>query len=103
LICTPRFQGFRPEFLNEDSVSLSSDCIAILDRTDMKTIKVFDSMTGRPIGGGGGEIKHEVEISKLSLSQYVEGARKTVEVRSEENDASTLCVFRMYMGFVPCS
>ena len=69
-ISAPRFQGVRPEFLNEDSVSLSSDTIVILDRTDMKTIKCFDALTGRPIAGGSGDIKHDVEIHKLSLSQY---------------------------------
>jgi intraflagellar transport protein 80 len=69
-ISAPRFQGLRAEFLNEDSVSLSADTVAILDRTDMKTIKCFDTLTGRPIAGGNGDIKHDVEIQKLALSQF---------------------------------
>jgi intraflagellar transport protein 80 len=65
----PRFQGLRPEFLSSDCVSLSQDVIAILDQTDMKTIRVFDVLTGRP-SASGAEIKHDQEITKIALSQY---------------------------------
>ena len=58
VLSQPKFQGLRPESLSADCVSLSSDVIAILDQTDMKTVRVFDVLTGRP-SGGGAEIKHD--------------------------------------------
>ena len=64
-----RFQGLRPEFLSADGLSLSSDVIAILDQTDFKTIRCFDTLTGRPLGSGA-EIKHDQEITKIALSQF---------------------------------
>ncbi|GMI26980.1 hypothetical protein TrCOL_g8767 [Triparma columacea] len=68
-LSTPRFQGLRPEFLSADGLSLSSDVIAILDQTDFKTIRCFDTLTGRPLGSGA-EIKHDQEITKIALSQF---------------------------------
>lgn len=38
LLCTPKFKGLRNEFLNSNIVSLSSDYVAIVDRTDPKSI-----------------------------------------------------------------
>jgi intraflagellar transport protein 80 len=70
VLSTPKFQGLRPEFLSEDTISISSDVVAILDRTDSLTIRCFDALTGRPLGGGMGEIKHDTEITKLALSQH---------------------------------
>jgi len=69
-VSSPRFAALRPDSLTPDSVSLSADTVAILDRTDGKTIRCFDAQTGRPTAGGGSDIKHSAEIVKLSLSQY---------------------------------
>jgi intraflagellar transport protein 80 len=69
LLSSPRFQGLRPEFLSADYLSLSPDVIAILDQTDLKTVRIFDALTGRPCASGP-EIKHDQEITKVSLSQY---------------------------------
>mmetsp|Transcript_26728 Transcript_26728/g.50656 ORF Transcript_26728/g.50656 Transcript_26728/m.50656 type:complete len:772 (+) Transcript_26728:27-2342(+) len=68
-LSAPRFQGLRPEFLSADHVSLSHDVIAILDQTDFKTIRCFDILTGRPLGNNG-EVKHDQEITKISLSLF---------------------------------
>lgn len=68
-LSTPRFQGLRPEFLSSDCISLSSDVIAVVDQTDFKTIRCFDVLTGRSLGSGA-EIKHDLEVGKVALSQY---------------------------------
>ena len=36
LLSNPRFQGLRPESLSRASISLSPDCVAIIDHTDGK-------------------------------------------------------------------
>ena len=50
MISNPKFQGLRPELLNKENVSLSPDTLAIVDRTDQKTIRFFDTNTGKALG-----------------------------------------------------
>ena len=40
----------RPEALSRQTVSLSSDCVAVRDMTDEKTVHMFDSNTGKALG-----------------------------------------------------
>ncbi len=68
LVSTPKFQGLRPELLSGNHISLASDVVAILDRTDFKTVRLFDGTTGRPLPNG--EIKHDQEITKITLNQF---------------------------------
>eukprot|EP00959_Pyramimonas_sp_CCMP1952_P430790 9021913-Pyramimonas_sp.AAC.1 len=35
-LCNPKFQGLRTEFLNGESISLSDDTLAVIDRSDAK-------------------------------------------------------------------
>lgn len=41
-ISSPKAQGLRVEFLNVNSISLSSDVIGIIDTTNPKVIRIFD-------------------------------------------------------------
>jgi intraflagellar transport protein 80 len=65
-VSTPRFNGLRPESLNANTVALSNDCVAILDRTDSKTVRCFDVVTGRQLPD---TVSHKTEIVQLALSQ----------------------------------
>ncbi len=43
-ICNPRFQGLRTELLNAQMISLSNDCIAVLDQSGSSTtVRFFDT------------------------------------------------------------
>lgn len=46
LISSPKSQGLRVEFLNKNSISISSDMIGIIDTTNSKIIRIFDILSG---------------------------------------------------------
>mmetsp|Transcript_43977 Transcript_43977/g.71548 ORF Transcript_43977/g.71548 Transcript_43977/m.71548 type:complete len:763 (+) Transcript_43977:114-2402(+) len=64
--CNPKFPGLRTEFLSPQRVSLSNDCLAIIDGADAKVVRLLDPMTGKMLG----DIKHGLEAVEISLSQY---------------------------------
>jgi len=64
--CNPKFQGLRTEFLNAQSVSLSNDVLALIDRADSKSVRFFDTAQGKPIGN---PITHTLEITEIALNQ----------------------------------
>lgn len=69
-LCSPRFQGLRPETLSHSNISISPDTLAVVDHTDKKIIRLFDVMKRAPMGESMAEIEHDTEITKVSLSQY---------------------------------
>ena len=46
MVSNPRFAGLRVEFLNKDTLSLSSKHVAVLDRSSNKSIRVWEGDTG---------------------------------------------------------
>ncbi|CCI46362.1 unnamed protein product [Albugo candida] len=66
-ICSPKFPGMHPEFLNKLTISLAKETLAILDHSDRKTIRTFDITTGKPLPI---VLSHALEISELSLSSF---------------------------------
>eukprot|EP01029_Cantina_marsupialis_P021312 TRINITY_DN5085_c0_g1_i1.p1 TRINITY_DN5085_c0_g1~~TRINITY_DN5085_c0_g1_i1.p1 ORF type:complete len:753 (+),score=192.31 TRINITY_DN5085_c0_g1_i1:121-2379(+) len=68
LICTPRIPpNVDTHHLNHHTISLSRDCLAVLDRSNSKTILVYNAKTGQPMGA---LIKHDHEIVSLALSLH---------------------------------
>lgn len=65
-ICAPKFQGLRPELLNDQSVALSSDTLALIDRATSKTVRFLDTGAGKPVGE---DVHHPLEVTHVSLSQ----------------------------------
>lgn len=65
-VSNPRFGGLRPEFLNKHTVSISPDCVAVLDRSDSKTVRCFDVQTGKSLAGS---VTHKTEIVHIALNQ----------------------------------
>lgn len=95
LLCTPKFQGLRPEFLNSQTVSLSSNHIAIVDRASPFSIHVFDLTTGRPTGVVIQchcmfliiqQLQHKTEISEVLLSQKKEGSEHCIAIIDKNGD-----------------
>jgi intraflagellar transport protein 80 len=85
-VSTPRFNGLRPESLNKNTVALCNDCVAILDRTDSKTVRVFDTATGKALTGA---VSHKAEITHLCLSQSDQGgslAERRIAVVDKQKD-----------------
>eukprot|EP00026_Physarum_polycephalum_P003964 Phypoly_transcript_03981.p1 GENE.Phypoly_transcript_03981~~Phypoly_transcript_03981.p1 ORF type:complete len:761 (+),score=98.06 Phypoly_transcript_03981:1-2283(+) len=67
LLCTPKFKGLRSEFLNSNIVSLSSDYVAIVDRTDPRSIHVIELPSGKPLNV---ELTHGLDIAEISLNHH---------------------------------
>jgi intraflagellar transport protein 80 len=63
----PKFQGLRTEFLNAQSVALSNDCVAIIDRGNEQVVRLFDTATGKPMGE---PVKHSMEMIEVSLNYF---------------------------------
>ncbi|DBA75301.1 hypothetical protein WJX77_003211 [Trebouxia sp. C0004] len=50
-VCAVKFQGLRPELLNERLISLSNDTLAVVDLAEKgKVIRFFDTAQGKPQG-----------------------------------------------------
>lgn len=65
-ICNPKFQGLRPELLNMQSIALSKDVLAIVDRSTSKSVRFFDCAQGKPLGE---EVTHALEVTEITLNQ----------------------------------
>lgn len=57
---TIKYQGMRPDSLNERTVALSSDTVAIKDKSDEKHLFLFDSHSGKSTGENG-KVSHSVK------------------------------------------
>lgn len=70
-VSTVKYLGLRPEYVTQQSISISSDCLAIKDRSDEKAVYVFDVSTGKPLASveGGGPIRHKIEVLEVALNQ----------------------------------
>merc|ERR1712070_6114 len=69
----PKFSGLRPEFLNRQNVSLSNDVMAIIDRNNPKTVRLFDTKTGGDLGD---PIQHQLDIMEIALGQAGLGSER---------------------------
>ncbi|XP_013923421.1 PREDICTED: intraflagellar transport protein 80 homolog [Thamnophis sirtalis] len=68
LISSPKFPGMRTDILNGQTVSLSSDTLAIRDKSDEKVIDLFEPLSGKPLGDGK-PLSHKTEIVEIALDQ----------------------------------
>ncbi|XP_067307985.1 intraflagellar transport protein 80 homolog [Pseudorasbora parva] len=68
LVSSPKSPGLRMDILSTQSISLSSDTIAIRDTTDERVIFLFEAQTGKAIGDGKPLI-HKTEVVLIALDQ----------------------------------
>ena len=62
----PRAPGLRAELLSRQTIALCDDAVAILDQSDLKTVRLFETETGRAYSTN---VTHALEIVSISLSQ----------------------------------
>uniref|UniRef100_A0A061RJ59 Intraflagellar transport protein 80-like n=1 Tax=Tetraselmis sp. GSL018 TaxID=582737 RepID=A0A061RJ59_9CHLO len=65
-LSTPKHPGLQTGFLNRASASLADDSLAIIDRSDGRTVRLFDTASGRPLGE---PVAHHQELTAVALSQ----------------------------------
>lgn len=83
LLCTPKFKGLRSEFLNSNIVSLSSDYVAIVDRSDSKSIHVIELPSGKPSVV---ELTHSLDIAEISLNHSGASNERKIAVIDRNQD-----------------
>ena len=74
VLCSPRFQGLRPEYLTKDMVAISPDTLAVVDSVDNKVIQILDASSGRPIS----KIVHTSEVANVQLNQHSLGPQERI-------------------------
>ncbi|CAF0726823.1 unnamed protein product [Didymodactylos carnosus] len=67
LVSTPKLNSTKSDSINMNTVSLSSDTIAIRDSTDIKSI-IFLDISGKAIGDGK-PLSHSYEVIQIALDQ----------------------------------
>jgi intraflagellar transport protein 80 len=69
LLCNPKFGGLRTEFMNYQSVSVSNDVVAIVDKGEGKSqgVRFFDANSGKQLGQ---VLEHTMEIMEIELNQF---------------------------------
>jgi intraflagellar transport protein 80 len=83
-LSTIKFSGLRSEFLNQNTLTLCRDAIALVDPAQPKQIRVYDVYTGRPIGSA--PIQHKLDVVKISLNQQGSGADRTIAILDKNKD-----------------
>eukprot|EP01038_Epipyxis_sp_PR26KG_P012029 gene12029-16102_t len=81
VICSPKFQGLRSDYLTRDMVSLSADTLVVVDSSDNKNIQVIDTSSGRVLG----RIAHNAEVTNVYLNQHVLGPQERLMAFSDKN------------------
>ncbi|KAL9641874.1 hypothetical protein ABK040_000254 [Willaertia magna] len=84
LVSNPKFSGLRTEFLNNLSVGLSDDILAIIDKGDVKTssIQILDVNTGKELD----KIVHNMEIIQVSVSQFGQKSERCITFIDRNRD-----------------
>jgi intraflagellar transport protein 80 len=81
VLCSPRFQGLRADYLNRDMLSLAPDMVCIVDTVDSKVVHILDPLNGRPLG----KVTHTCEVCNICLNQHSAGAADRLLAFSDRN------------------
>lgn len=85
LLCSPRWPGMRTDVLNNRTVSLSDDTLAIRDKTDEKLVHLFDSTTGKALNDGK-PWTHKTEIMEVALDKVGTAHERRMAVVDRNRD-----------------
>jgi intraflagellar transport protein 80 len=78
-----KFSGLRADFLNQHTLTVCKDAIALVDPSAPKTIRVWDVYTGRVVGQ---PIGHKLDIVRISLNQHGSGADRQIAILDKNKD-----------------
>merc|ERR1712093_530860 len=94
LLGNPKFSGLRPEFLNRQTVSLSADVVAIIDRANPKTVRLFDTANGKELCE---PFMHQLDIMEVALAQGGLGSERKLAILDRNRDLYITPVHRNQM------
>lgn len=81
VVCSPKYQGMRPEYLTKDQVALAPDTLAVVDASLPKILHIFDSNSGRELG----KLSHAVDITSVALNQHNSGPQERILAFADRN------------------
>ena len=81
VLCSPRFQGLRADYVTRDTAALSPDTVCVVDTVDAKVIQILDATSGRLLG----KLSHSAEVTFLSLNQHALGPQERQLVFLDKN------------------
>jgi intraflagellar transport protein 80 len=82
-ISNPKFAGLRTEFLNQRTVALANDYLAIIDRADPKQVRVVDVASGKLMQQG---LVHSLDVLEVGISQYGPALDRKIYVLDRNHD-----------------
>mmetsp|Transcript_38252 Transcript_38252/g.94004 ORF Transcript_38252/g.94004 Transcript_38252/m.94004 type:complete len:765 (-) Transcript_38252:162-2456(-) len=82
-VAAPKFQGMRAEALNSMTVSMGSDCLAAIDHSDPKLVRVFEVATGKEIGK---PIQHVLDVTSVSINRWGSAAHRKCVIIDRNRD-----------------
>lgn len=94
ILSSPKFSGMRVECLCAKTVSLSSDVVAVVPRSEPKTVRLFDAASGRPIDGS--PIRHSgAEIAEIAFSRLGSIADRKLLMIDRNRDLHIVAIQRL--------
>lgn len=81
ILCSPKFQGLRAEYLTKDMVALSPDTVVVVDSVDPKRMQIMDATSGRSIT----KLTHTVEVNSVCLNQHMLGPQERMLLFTDKN------------------
>jgi len=88
-VCQPKFQGMRPEAFNAQTVSMSTESIAVIDHSDAKLVRVFDTATGKEQGK---PIQHVLDVTSVAMNRWGSAAHRKCVLLDRNRDLYVVSV-----------
>jgi len=95
VISSPKFQGMRPEVFNAQTVSLSPDCTVLVDHSDPKLVRVFETTTGKEMGK---PIQHVLDVMSVSVNRWGSSVQRKCVIQDRNRDLYIVPVAQPLQG-----
>jgi intraflagellar transport protein 80 len=82
-LSTVRYAGLRVELLNQLTLAICRDTIALVDPVNPRTVRLFDALSGRPVGTA---LEHRLEVIAVGLNQHGMGADRKLAILDRNRD-----------------
>ena len=85
----------RPEVFNSQTVSLSPDCTVLIDHSDPKLVRVFETATGKEMGK---PIAHVLDVMSVSVNRWGPSMQRKCVLQDRNRDIYIVPVAQPLQG-----
>lgn len=82
VISAPKLVGMRTEVFNSQTLSLSPDCLVMIDHSDAKLVRVFETTTGKEIG----KVQHVLDVTSVSVNRWGSSVQRKCVIQDRNRD-----------------